>query len=417
MKFGETVLGDNAHHLTDPGFDMTSKLAPAYMPGWLILMGALTAIAPVSIDMYLPTFHLIAQDFQVSSGDVERTLAIYLFGMAISQLLYGPLADRFGRKPPLLGGLTLYILASIGCALAPNIQVLTLCRLFQAMGGAAGLVVPRAVIRDHYDTQQAARALSLLMLIMGVAPILAPIMGGQLLDLVGWRGIFGAMVLGSVALILTVTRVMTESLNPKNITSLHLATIFRTYINLLSSPRFVAFAVSGGMISAAMFSYIASSPRIFIQHFNVAPQHYGMLFGLNAVCLIIGSQISARLLKTRSPISILPLALTGAAVAGVTALILTLTGLITLPLLMVCLMTFMFSMGFVGPNSAAMALADQGKHLGSASAMLGTLQMSCGAIAGATVSLLPWEGPLPLVLMLATCTSLGWSIGLIARGT
>ena len=169
------------------------------------------------------------------------------------------------------------------------------------------------------------------------------------------------------------------------------------------------------MISAAMFSYIASSPRIFIQHFNVAPQHYGMLFGLNAVCLIIGSQISARLLKTRSPISILPLALTGAAVAGVTALILTLTGLITLPLLMVCLMTFMFSMGFVGPNSAA--LADQGKHLGSASAMLGTLQMSCGAIAGATVSLLPWEGPLPLVLMLATCTSLGWSIGLIARRT
>jgi len=171
------------------------------------------------------------------------------------------------------------------------------------------------------------------------------------------------------------------------------------------------------MISAAMFSYIASSPRIFIQYFGIAPQHYGVLFGSNAVCLIIGSQISARLLKSRPPIVILPLALTGAAAAGLTALLLTLTGLITLPLLMACLMTFMFSMGFVGPNSAAMALADQGKHLGSASAMLGTLQMSCGAIAGVTVSVLPWEGPLPLALMLAVCTSLGWSIGLIARRT
>jgi len=417
MRSSQGVLGDNADLFIDPGLFMTSKLAPASMPGWLILMGALTAIAPVSIDMYLPTFHLIAQDFEVSAGDVERTLAIYLFGMAISQLLYGPLADRFGRKPPLIGGLFLYLFASIGCALAPNIQVLTLCRLFQAMGGAAGLVVPRAVIRDHYDTQQAARALSLLMLIMGVAPILAPIVGGQLLALVGWRGIFWAMVVGSLALAITVRQIMTESLNPQNVTALHLGTIFTTYFKLLASRRFVAFAVSGGMISAAMFSYIASSPRIFIQYFGIAPQHYGVLFGSNAVCLIIGSQISARLLKSRPPIVILPLALTGAAAAGLTALLLTLTGLITLPLLMACLMTFMFSMGFVGPNSAAMALADQGKHLGSASAMLGTLQMSCGAIAGVTVSVLPWEGPLPLALMLAVCTSLGWSIGLIARRT
>ena len=396
---------------------MTKKLASPYMPGWLVLMGALTAIAPVSIDMYLPTFHLIAQDFQVPSGDVERTLAVYLFGMAISQLLYGPLADRFGRKPPLLGGLIVYLLASIGCALSPNIHLLTVCRLFQAIGGAAGLVVPRAVIRDHYDTQQAARALSLLMLIMGVAPILAPVIGGQLVGLLGWRGIFGVMVVGSMVLFMTVSRIMTESLNPDNKTSLHLTTILKTYTELLSTRRFVAFAVSGGMISAAMFSYIASSPRIFIQHYGVDPQYYGLLFGSNALCLIVGSQVSARLLKTRPPIAILPKALAGTALAGMAALLFSLTGLMTLPLLMACLRMFMFSMGFVGPNSAAMALADQGRHLGSASAMLGTLQMSCGAIAGAVISLIPWPGPLPLTLMLAGCTTLAWVIGLIARRT
>ena len=171
------------------------------------------------------------------------------------------------------------------------------------------------------------------------------------------------------------------------------------------------------MISAAMFSYIASSPRIFIQHYGVDPQYYGLLFGSNALCLIVGSQVSARLLKTRPPIAILPKALAGTALAGMAALLFSLTGLMTLPLLMACLMMFMFSMGFVGPNSAAMALADQGRHLGSASAMLGTLQMSCGAIAGAVISLIPWPGPLPLTLMLAGCTTLAWVIGLIARRT
>jgi len=380
-------------------------------------MGALTAIAPVSIDMYLPAFPAIAQDFHASPGDIERTLAVYLFGMAASQLLYGPLADRYGRKPPLLGGLILYIIASIGCSLAPNIEILTLCRLFQAMGGAAGMVIPRAVIRDRYDTQQAARALSMLMLIMGVAPILAPLVGGQLISWLGWRGIFGLMVVGSLVLLLTARRVMTETLKAENTHALNFIGIFRTYFQLLSQRRFVAFALSGGMGSAGMFSYIASSPRVFIQHFEVSPQVYGLLFGLNAVCLITGSQVSARLLKTHSPVNILPKALSVTIIAGMTALILTLTGLITLPLLMLCLMVFMFSIGFVGPNSAAMALSDQGQRLGSASAMMGTLQMSCGASAGVIVSLLPWSGPLPLVLMLAGCTTLAWSIGLIARRT
>ena len=193
------------------------KLEKFGLPGWLLLMGALTAIGPVSIDMYLPAFPSIAEGLNATHSQVERTLAIYLIGMSLAQLVYGPLADRFGRKPPLYGALTLYILASAGCAFAPNIEVLTACRLFQAMGGAAGMVISRAVVRDHYGTQDAARALSMLMLIMGVAPILAPIIGGQILALTGWRGIFVLITVSAIILLWTVSRVMVESLRPDRV--------------------------------------------------------------------------------------------------------------------------------------------------------------------------------------------------------
>jgi DHA1 family bicyclomycin/chloramphenicol resistance-like MFS transporter len=185
------------------------------LPGWLLLMGALTAIGPVSIDMYLPAFPDMATSLGATSGQVERTLAAYLIGMAGAQLIYGPLADRFGRKPPLYGALLVYILASAGCALAPTVEFLTICRVIQAMGGAAGMVISRAVVRDHYSTQEAARALSMLMLVMGIAPILAPLVGSQVLALVGWRGIFALITFAGIALLIAVSRIMVESLPPE----------------------------------------------------------------------------------------------------------------------------------------------------------------------------------------------------------
>lgn len=279
------------------------KLEKFGLPGWLLLMGALTAIGPVSIDMYLPAFPAIAEGLNATHSQVERTLAIYLIGMSLAQLVYGPLADRFGRKPPLYGALTLYILASAGCAFAPNIEVLTACRLFQAMGGAAGMVISRAVVRDHYGTQDAARALSMLMLIMGVAPILAPIIGGQILALTGWRGIFALITVAALILLLTVSRVMVESLHPDRVIPLSWANILKNYAALAGNRRFVAFAMSGAMGSATMFGYIVASPRLFIEHYGISSQSYGLLFGLNAISLIIGSQVSARLLKNIAPSS------------------------------------------------------------------------------------------------------------------
>ncbi len=394
---------------------MSSKLNAIGLPGWLILMGALTAIGPVSIDMYLPAFPAIAEGLNASTSQIERTLAIYLLGMAVSQLFYGPLADRYGRKPPLYGALTLYILASAGCAFAPNVEVLTACRLAQAMGGAAGMVISRAVVRDHYDTQDAARALSMLMLIMGVAPILAPLLGGQILEIAGWRGIFISITLAAIVLLVTLSRVMVESLKPERVIMLSWGNILRNYWGLFTHRKFAAYAISGGMGSATMFGYIATSPRLFIEYFQISPQSYGLLFGTNALSLILGSQISARLLRSHRPDKLLPWALRAMMAAGLAALVLTLSGLITLPLLMLCMVSFMFCQGFVGPNSAAMALSDQGHRLGSASAMLGTFTISCGAMAGFLVSLATTPGPLPLALIMGSCTTLAWLIGMLAR--
>lgn len=394
---------------------MRSRLEAMGLPGWLILMGALTAIGPLSIDMYLPAFPSIASSLGASSSDVERTLAAYLLGMASAQLVYGPLADRFGRKPPLYGAMLLYIVASASCALAPTVEFLTISRVFQAMGGAAGMVISRAVVRDHYNTQEAARALSMLMLVMGIAPILAPLLGAQILTFAGWRGIFATITLLGILLLWTLSKVMLESLPRERQVKLSWANILHTYAGLLTHRRFLAFALSGGLASGTMFAYIVGSPRLFIEHFGASPQTYGLLFGLNAASLIVGSQVSARLLKTHTPMKILPWALAGMMTAGVLALSLALLEIATLTTIMSCMLFFMFCHGFVGPNSAALALSDQGHQLGSASAMMGTLSISCGALAGFIISLMQAPGPLPLALMMAGCTTLACLTGAIAR--
>ncbi|SPU53721.1 Bcr/CflA family multidrug efflux MFS transporter [Bordetella trematum] len=385
------------------------------LPGWLILMGALTALGPFSIDMYLPAFPAMADHLAVPRGDVERTLAAYLVGLAMAQIVYGPIADRYGRKLPVIVGLVLYIVASLGCALASDVQTLSIWRVVQALGGAAGVVIPRAVIRDHYDTQDAARALSLLMLIMGLAPILAPLIGGQLLAFMGWRSLFWLMALAAVALLISVLRIMKESLSADRVVPLRWNTIFGNYGALLRHRRFLAHSLSGGFGQAGMFTYIIGSPRVFIELYGVPAHYYGLLFGANAAALIVGSQISARLLRRLPPATLQRNAQRALAIVGLGGLALALSGTMDLTVLMVCLLGYMFCQGFVNPNSAALALAEQGHRLGAASALLGTLQFSCGAMAGLTISLWQTDSVLPLATVLAACGCLSWAAGCIAR--
>lgn len=385
------------------------------LPGWLILMGALTAIGPFAIDMYLPAFPTIAVNLGVPRGDVERTLAAYLIGLALAQVFYGPMADRYGRKPPLMVGLALFMIASLGCALAGSVEALTGWRVVQAMGGAAGIVIPRAVIRDHYETHEAARAMSLLMLIMGLAPILAPLAGGQLLGFASWRSLFWVMLAGGAMLMTAVVLIMKESLTPERVVPLRWHTIVQNYRALFAHRGFMAHSLAGGFGQAGMFAYIIGSPRVFIELYGVDPKYYGLLFGTNALSLIICSQIIARLLRTHTPRQLQRRALTSLACASLAAVALTLVGWMTLPLLMACLICYMGSQGFVNPNSAALALSDQGKRLGAASALLGTLQLSCGALAGFAVSAWQTDSALPLTTTLATCACLSWLSGRVAQ--
>lgn len=380
----------------------------------MILMGALTAIGPFSTDMYLPAFPAMAEGLHTTLGEIERTLAIYLVGLALSQMIYGSLADRYGRKRPLIGGLALYTASSVGCALAGDVQILLVCRVLQALGAAAGMVVPRAVVRDHYSTQGAARALSMMMLVMGLAPILAPLAGGQLVDF-GWRSLFWTMAALGMALLLAVVLVMRESLAPENVVSLNWRVVLGNYRALLRHRGFMAHSLAGGLCQAGMFAYIAGSPHLFIQVYGVAVQHYGLFFGSNAAVLIVGAQLSAFLLRRHSSLVLQRRALTGLALAALAGLAMALSGVISLWLAMAYIQVYMFSNGFVNPNSAALALSEQGRRLGAASAVLGTLQYSCAALASAAISLWQVDSALPLTTIMAGCACLGWFFGRVAR--
>lgn len=394
---------------------MPSRQLTRTVPGWLLLMGALTALGPLAIDMYLPSFPAIVKGLGATQGQVERTLATYLVGLAAAQIIYGPLADRYGRKRPLLAGLVIFTVASVGCAFTSDIEHLTLWRVVQALGGAAGIVVPRAVVRDNLDTRDAAKALSLLLLIMGVTPILGPIIGGQVLFIVGWRGIFGIMAVVGLILLFLTARHMRETLPAEKIVPLRALTIARNYWSLMRSRQFIFYALAGGLGGAGIFTFISGSPRILINIYGVDPRYFGFLFGLGAFSLITASQFSARLLDRHPPERLLKLAQLGAVAATLIGLALTLAGWLTLPLLMLCLMGFMANQGFVNPNAAALALSRQGHRLGVASAMMGTAQMVSGALAGIGISHWQSDTALPLTGILAACAALSWLFGTLAR--
>lgn len=384
-------------------------------PSWLILMAFLTAIGPIAIDMYLPAFPSMAESLDTSPGHIERTLAGYLFGLAIAQLFYGPISDRFGRRIPLFAGLVIFLITSVGCALSTDIEHLYFWRIGQAFGGAATMVIPRAVIRDRLDTNDAAKALSMLMLIMGVTPILAPIIGGQFLIFFDWHSIFLFMVLYAAIMLVLSWRHMDETLPPHRKQELRPSVIFKNYALLLSHRGFMLYALAGAFGSAGMFAYISGSPRVFIQTFGVDPSIFGFIFGLNAASFILMAQVNARLLNKFHPSQLLFIAQLVQAITAIFALILSALGWLNLPLTMLSLVLFMGALGMINPNSAALALNRHDRRLGSASALMGTLQMLGGAIAGVAISAWVANSTLPLFTILFACAVLSWVCGRLAN--
>jgi len=368
-----------------------------------LLLGLLTAFGPMSIDMYLPAFPAIAREFGVSIAAVQYTLAAYNVGLALGQLLYGPFADQWGRKPNLMAGMVLYAVAAIGCAWATSLNSLVALRLLQAVGGCSGMVLARAIVRDKFEGNEAARVFSTMMLVMGVAPILAPTVGSFFVAHADWRLIFYVLAgLAALALI-GIVFVLPETLPPARRNSEAARRAFSTYAHLLQDRAFVGYSLTAGMVQAAMFAYITGSSFVFTQLFGLSTQQYGLLFGLNASGLIAASQLNNRLLRRFTFQQILQGVTLVNMLAGVVLLVFASTGWlgivgITLPLFVV-----VSSVGFASPNATAGALQRHAQQAGSASALLGTLMYSCGAVAALAVSFFADGTVVPMAAVIAVC--------------
>ncbi|SHH30098.1 Bcr/CflA family multidrug efflux MFS transporter [Massilia sp. CF038] len=371
---------------------------------WLIpILGALVAFAPLSIDMYLSAFPQLARDFPSMQGVAQFSLACYLIGMAVGQIFYGPFSDRCGRKLPLYVGLGVYIAGSVGCALATSPEMLLACRFLQAAGGCAGVVIPMAMVRDMFDQQSSARTLSRLMLVMGVAPILAPWIGSHVLGAWGWRAIFWVLAMYGVLAIAAVHLILPESLAPERRRSVSLAASARAYWHMLSERRFMGYALAAAFSTAGMFAYIAASPTVLIEHYGLSPQHYTWVFGMNACGLIAASQLNHRLLARFTPDRILWVSLGLMAAAGLCLLVAGVSGKAALPALLAALFSFVALLGFISPNTGAGAMAAHGAQAGSASALLGTIRFGISFFAGSAVGAFSDGSALTMGIVIAVC--------------
>jgi DHA1 family bicyclomycin/chloramphenicol resistance-like MFS transporter len=368
-----------------------------------LLLGPLTAFGPVSTDLYLPALPHLTQYFAVSESDVQLTLTASLIGLALGQLLAGPCSDAFGRRRPMLIGLAIYTLASAGCALSPSMTVLIGLRLAQGLAGGSGLVIARAVARDLFDGPELARFLSQLMLVFALAPILAPLIGSQLLLLVPWQGLFVLLAAYGLALLVASASLLPESLPPAGRNRPDLLTTGRVIVALMFDRHLISYALTLGLTYAAMFSYISGSPFVLQQNFGLSAQLYGVAYAANAFGIAVLAQLNRALLR-RFPIrSMLAAGLCLASVGGIGQLAAIAAGWGS-PAVLPALFAVVASVGMVLPNATALALDGQSGQAGSAAAVLGLLQYLLAAIAAPLAGTAGSASALPMAILICGLT-------------
>ncbi|WP_425913482.1 multidrug effflux MFS transporter [Pseudomonas sp. GWSMS-1] len=380
----------------------------------LLILGSLSAFGPLAIDFYLPSFPALAQAFATDVEHVQLSLAAYFVGLAVGQLVYGPLADRFGRRKPLLFGVTLFSLASLACALAPSLEWLIAARFVQALGGCAGMVVSRAVVRDLCDPINSAKVFSQLMLVMGVAPILAPLAGGLLLSAFGWPSIFICLTLFSLICLLALAKWLPETL-AKDVPPAPLRGAIGEYKRLFANLPFLGYALTGGFAVAGMFAYIAGSPFVFIELYGVPAEHYGLLFGSNALGFILVAQLNAWLVARHGPAYWLGKTVWFYLACGLALLVVALAKPQALWPLLIPLFGCIACLGILLPNASACAMAGQGRHAGSASALLGSLQFVIAASAATMVGVLHDGSAWSVAVVIFVCGLLAVGFSLFTR--
>lgn len=354
----------------------------------IVVLGALIALGPLTIDMYLPALPTITTELETTESVVQLTLTGTLLGLGLGQLLIGPLSDALGRKRPLLAGTALHLLASLLCVVAPNVAVLGVLRVLQGVGAAAGAVIAIAIVRDLYEGRAAATMLSRLILVMGAAPVIAPTLGGAVLAVTSWRGVFGVLAAFALVLLPIAARALPETLPPAKRRTAGVRGTLRDYGALLHDRTFVGLVLVAGLAMAALLGYVAGSSFVMQDQFGLDQQQFGLVFGSGAVFLIGATQLNPVLLRRFEPRQVLLAAAVAGAAAGLLLLAIAATGFGGLLGVLVGVWLTLFSTGLVLPNAPAVALARHGEAAGTAAALLGAVQFSVGAAISPVVGLL-----------------------------
>ncbi|WP_194849954.1 multidrug effflux MFS transporter [Nonlabens antarcticus] len=373
----------------------------------ILLLGTLIAIGPFSIDTYLPAFKQIAEDFNTDTSAIGLTLTTYFIGIGLGQLAYGPLMDKYGRRKPLIVGLALYILMSVLCGFAWDLWSLAFFRFFMALGGCAGMVASKAVVRDYFPKEKVADVLSTLMLVMGVAPVIAPTVGGFIITSFHWPVLFFCLAGFAAIMLFNVVYILPESAEPNKATSLRPSKVMREYWSIYKNRDFFLFSTTRGFAIGALLAYVASAPFIFIDFFGMDADTFGYIFGGNAAGLILGSQLNRLFLRRFTTFQV---SYTVSIAMAVLTCGISIYSLLVAPQFWVIypgLFMMLFFIGFQNPNVTAMSLQPFNLQAGSASALVGAVSMIFGSIASTLVAQLLTDSIMPLLAIVTFCSIAG----------
>jgi DHA1 family bicyclomycin/chloramphenicol resistance-like MFS transporter len=369
----------------------------------IFTLGLLSAIGPFSIDMYLPGFPQIAASLHTTVSHVSLSLSSFFVGISVGQLIYGPLLDRYGRKIPLYAGLAIYFLSSIYCAFINDADSLIVMRFFQALGSCGGMVAARALVRDLFPVRENARVFSLLMLVIALSPILAPTFGGFISTSMGWHAIFISLAIISLLTSIAVYLWLPNGRKPDKGVSLKPVPIIRTFITVFKVPRFYTYSLAGAIASSGLYSYVAGSPVVFMKIYRVSEKHYGLIFAFISLGLLVASQLNTILLRRYSSEKITLIALIGQVITGLLLVSLTSLDVLNLYSMIALIWIFLGTQGFVFPNTSALALSPFKANAGTASALMGAVQLGIGALATALVGALSDKTAMPMAGIMSVC--------------
>lgn len=381
----------------------------------IIVLGFLNALTPFTIDLYLPAFPQIAADLGVAVSRMSLSVSVYFIGFALGQVIYGPLLDRFGRQRPIYAGLVIYILATLGCMTTTSFEGLLVFRFISALGGSAASVGAIALVRDHVPADRVARAFATLMLVLSVSPLLAPSIGSLIATIASWRAIFAALAVLAVVDFALVLFAIPRTYSPDPSVSLRLTPILRTFRDALAQPQFRTYTLAGSLSFAGLFVFVSGSPAVFMDGFGVGPGGFGAIFAILAGGMILGGQLNHLLLKYFDSETVFGRALTVQVISGAVFLLLSLTVDLSKWQTVALMVVFLHCAGITYPNAAALALKPFTKNIGSASSLLGFIQLGLGAVSAALVGVLDLQGTLPMAFVMATCSAAGWIILKSAR--